>query len=130
MDSQNKKSFKTYLPLAVLILIYLVSRLYGLTASPMNSLEATWIHWAQIVLQFPSELLVAGNSGEQPLFTWLTALTLNIFPNPLFAGRCVSVLAGLASMTGLFCIGQMRIQPDSWITGRFYLHCVPLRILF
>lgn len=130
MNTPENKSFKTYLPIAVLILIYLVTRLYGLTASPMNSLEATWIHWAQIVLQYPSEILIAGNSGEQPLFTWVTALTLNIFPDPLFAGRFVSVLAGLASMTGLYCIGGRTYNRTIGLLAAFIYIVFPYAYFF
>ncbi len=106
METPKSKQFKIYLPLAILILLYLITRLYGLAALPMSSEEATWIHWAQIVAQYPSEWLIASDNGEQPLFTWLNAVTLNIFPDPLAAGRWVSVLAGLASLTGLYFIGQ------------------------
>ena len=106
METTNKQSLKLYLPLAGLVLIYLITRLTGLTALPMTSYEATWIHWAQIIVQYPHEWLIAGNGGRQPLFTWLTAVTLNIFSDPLVAGRWVSVLAGLASVTGLYFIGR------------------------
>jgi len=106
METPNKKSFKAYWPLAGLALLYLITRLYALTFVPISSLEATWIHWAQIIVQYPSEWLIAGDSGQQPLFTWLVAITLNIFPDPLIAGRFVSVLAGLASMVGLYFIGR------------------------
>ena len=106
MGTIDKQYIKIYLPLAGLILLYLVTRLIGLTALPMSSDEATWIHWAQIVVQYPNEWLISSDSGQQPLFTWLNAITLNIFADPLVAGRFVSVLAGLASVTGLYLIGR------------------------
>ena len=106
MENPNTKLFKAYWPLAGLILLYLITRLYALTFVPIGSLEAAWIHWAQIIVRYPGELLIAGDSGQQPLFTWLIAVTLNIFTDPLMAGRFVSVLAGLTSMVGLYFIGR------------------------
>lgn len=106
METTPKRYLKIYLPLAGLVVLYLASRLIGLTALPMTSDEATWIHWAQIVVQYPNEWLIACKSGQQPLFTWLNAVTLNIFSDPLAAGRFVSVLAGLASLMGLYFIGR------------------------
>lgn len=102
MKIASKHNLKSLWPLAALIVLYLTTRLMGLTALPMSSGEAIWIHWAQIIVQYPSELLISGSSGRQPLFTWLTAVTLNIFSDPLFAGRFVAVLAGLASLVGLY----------------------------
>ena len=89
-----------------MFLAYLITRLYPLTALPISSLEAIWIHWAQIIVRYPGELLIAGDSGQQPLFTWLIAISLNIFSDPLTAGRSVSVAAGLASTVGLYFIGR------------------------
>lgn len=102
MKITDKPYLKSLLPLAALVLLYLTTRLIGLTALPIGSEEAVWLHWAQIVVYYPGELLIAGKSGQQPLFTWLTAISLNIFLDPLFAGRFVSVLAGLASLIGLY----------------------------
>lgn len=106
METAKQQSLKIYLPLAGLVLLYGVTRLTALTALPMNAFEASWIHWAQIIVQYPQEWLIAANGGRQPMFTWLTAIMLNIFSDPLVAGRWVSVLAGLASMLGLYFIGR------------------------
>ncbi|HKI48173.1 MAG TPA: glycosyltransferase family 39 protein [Desulfobacteria bacterium] len=106
METTPKRYLKIYLPLAGLVLVYLITRLTGLTLLPITSSEAMIIHWAQIVVQYPGEWLIASHGGQQPLYTWLNAVTLNIFSDPLVAGRWVSVLAGLASMTGLYFIGR------------------------
>lgn len=122
METTNKQSLKFYAPLAGLVLLYLITRLNALTSLPMSSAEATWIHWAQIVVQYPSELLISGNSGRQPLFTWLTAMALNIFPDPLVAGRFVAVLAGLASLIGLYVIwGNLYSRTVGFLIAVFYI---------
>ncbi len=114
MKITKQQMLQVYVPLTCLGLLYLITRLTALTTLPITSYEATWIHWAQIVAQYPSDWLIADNGGQQPLFTWLTAVSLNIFPDPLAAGRWVSVLAGLASLTGLYLIGR---DAFNWIVG-------------
>ena len=130
MQASNQNLFKRYLLLGGLILGYLTTRLYNLTALPITSQEATWIHWAQIVLQYPNEWLIAGDSGQQPLFTWLTAILLNIFPDPLFAGRLVSVLAGLASMMGLYRIGHGVYNRTAGLLAAFIYIVFPYTYFF
>ena len=83
MKTTRKQIVQVYVPLAVLVLLYLITRLSGLTTLPMNSDEATWIHWAQIIVQYPNELLIAVSGGQHPLFTWVNAVTLTIFSDPL-----------------------------------------------
>ena len=122
METQKLPAYKIVLPFAGLVLLYLVTRLYGLTALPISSHEATWIHWAQIIVQYPNEWLIASSNGQQPLFTWLTAITLNIFSDPLAAGRWVSVLAGLFSLTGLYLIGRdLFNQIIGFLVGLIYI---------
>jgi hypothetical protein len=130
METTPKQSLKVYLPLAGLIPLYLITRLIALTALPISSHEATWIHWAQIVAQYPNEWLIAVSGGQKPLFTWLTAITLNIFSDPLAAGRWVSVLAGLASLTGLYLIGRdLFNRAIGFLAGLIYI-VVPYAYFF
>jgi Dolichyl-phosphate-mannose-protein mannosyltransferase len=130
METIPKQSLKIYLPLAGLIPLYLITRLMALTALPISSHEATWIHWAQIVAQYPNEWLIAVSGGQQPLFTWLNAVTLNIFPDPLAAGRWVSVLAGLASVTGLYFVGRDAFNRTvGFLAGLIYI-VVPYAYFF
>jgi len=122
METAPKLYLKAYLPLAGLVLVYLITRLTALTALPMSSEEATWIHWAQIIVQYPQEWLISNNGGQQPLFTWLNAVALNIFSDPLVAGRFVSVLAGLASLVGLYFIGRDAFNRTvGFLAGLIYL---------
>ncbi|MDH5762683.1 MAG: glycosyltransferase family 39 protein [Nitrospinota bacterium] len=105
MEIEHKQTCKMMVPLSGLVLLYLITRLTGLTDLPIASSEAMLIHWAQILGRYPSEWLISSVGDHQPVFTWLNAITLNLFSDPLFAGRFVSVLAGLASMAGLYWIG-------------------------
>jgi hypothetical protein len=130
MKTATKYSLKAYLPLAGLVLLYLITRLTALTALPMSSEEATWIHWAQIMVQYPSEWLISRVGDQNPLFIWLNAITLNIFSDPLVAGRWVSVLAGLASLAGLYFIGRDAFNRTvGFLAGLIYI-VVPYAYFF
>ncbi len=93
--------------LAVATAVYAALRLTGLTALPIFSDEAIYIHWAQIISRDPSQFLISFTDGKQPLFMWLNTLTVDWFADPLVSGRVVSVIAGWFSMFGLYRIGRM-----------------------
>lgn len=126
----NKKSILFYLPLAGLILLYGLTRLTGLTVLPISNDEATWIHWAQIFHNDPAEVMISTSRFRPPLFVWLNAITLGAVSDPLAAGRWVSVLAGLASMIGLFFIGRdLFNRTVGFLAGLLYI-VVPYTFFF
>lgn len=44
--------------------------------------------------------------GKQPLLIWLTGLSSLIFQNPVIAGRLISLISGLFSVSGIYLIGK------------------------
>lgn len=78
-----------------LLLFYLVSHLIGLTALPIFADESIYLRWSQLILDDPARyLFFALNDGKTPLFIWLQVPFLELFTNPLFAGRLLSVATG------------------------------------
>ena len=101
-----------------------VIRTNGLTVLPIFSDEAIYIHWAQIINGQPAEFLISKVDGKQPLFFWLNAVTLNFFTDPLLAGRCVSLVAGGASVLGIYWIGRTLFSTASgFLAGLIYIVC-------
>ena len=80
----------------LLIVGYLSSRLQNLATLPIFGDEAIYVRWAQLIKNVPSLFFVPLSDGKQPLFMWLNALTLRLFSDPLFSGRLISVISGLA----------------------------------
>ena len=108
----------------ILIVLYAVVRTQGITALPIFSDEAIYIHWAQIINSQPTEFLISKVDGKQPLFFWLNAVTLNIFADPLIAGRCVSLMAGGASVLGIYLIGRTLFSAVSgFLAGVIAVFC-------
>lgn len=112
------------------VLLYFVSRLWGLTALPIFSDESIYIHLAERVADDPVHLFLFRMEGKQPLFFWLNALTLNVFSDPLVAGRTVCVLAGFASLTGIYLIGRhLYSSKQGLVAAWMYVFC-PYTLFF
>ncbi len=79
-----------------LLFIYFFSRFYHLAQFPIFCDEAIYIRWAQVMKSIPSLWWVPLSDGKQPLFMWLTGISLFFWQDPLLAGRFVSLLAGMA----------------------------------
>ena len=85
----------------LLSITYFISRLTFLTGNPIFTDEAIYLRWAQIAVQDPAWTFISLTDGKQPLFIWLVMPLLEVFQDPLLAGRIVSVMGGFFSMLGL-----------------------------
>ncbi len=87
--------------ISIAVLTFL-TRIINLLAVPIFTDEAIYIRWAQIGLADPAQRYISLTDGKQPLFTWLMYPMLKFFSDPLFAGRFVSVLSGVAGVIGIY----------------------------
>lgn len=87
-------------------LVYILSRFQNLTTLPVFADEAIYIRWSQIIKSVETLRFIPLTDGKQPLFMWLTVPLLKIFSDPLFAGRTVSVFAGLGTLFFLYLIAK------------------------
>lgn len=111
-------------------LLYFLTRLYGLTVFPIFTDESIYIHLAEKIVDDPLHLLFFRMEGKNPLFYWLNALTLNIFANPLVAGRVVSVFSGFASLLGIYSIGKkLYSEKHGLVAALIYIIC-PYTLFF
>ncbi|KKU87267.1 MAG: Glycosyl transferase family 39, partial [Candidatus Gottesmanbacteria bacterium GW2011_GWA2_47_9] len=94
----------------LLLGLYLLTRLTNLTQLPVFTDEAIYIRWAQIGSQDANWRFISLTDGKQPLFTWLAMITVRIFPDPLLAGRIVSVFAGLGTLVGIWLLAKEVFQ--------------------
>ncbi len=90
----------------ILLVSYLVTRLTNLTQLPIFTDEAIYIRWAQIGSQDANWRFISLVDGKQPLFTWLAMVSVRLFPDPLFAGRFISVMAGLGTLGGIWLLAR------------------------
>lgn len=107
----------------LLIVLYLASRLFRLTLIPIFTDEAIYVRWAQIARYDAAWRFISLSDGKQPLFVWLAMMLMPYFNNPLFAGRLISVFAGLVTMIGLFFLGWLIFGKKriGFLTASLYL---------
>lgn len=94
------KKFTILAGLAI-ILLYFFLRVYNLTILPIFADEAIYIRWAQVMKAESTLRFLPLSDGKQPLFMWTVIPFLKIFPDPLFAGRMVSVVTGFGTLIGV-----------------------------
>ncbi|MEK7065656.1 MAG: glycosyltransferase family 39 protein, partial [Patescibacteria group bacterium] len=100
---RGRAIFFTVLLIVLFAVVYAATRLVNLTQIPVFTDEAIYIRWSQIGAQDANWRFISLVDGKQPLFTWVVMVLLRLVPgDPLFVGRLASVLAGAASMVGIW----------------------------
>lgn len=118
------------LGIGILILFFLF-RLVNLTILPIFADEAIYIRWSQVMKAEPTLRFLPLSDGKQPLFMWILIFFLGLIKDPLFAGRFLSVLAGLGSMVGIFLLSYelFKDKKASLIAALLYA-VVPFFVFF
>lgn len=83
------------------LVLFGVFRLFNLNSIPVFVDEAIYVRWSQVMKTEPTLRFLPLSDGKQPLFMWLTIPSLEVFSDPLVAGRMISVFAGLSSLVGI-----------------------------
>ncbi len=104
MSKASTRWFTVVLISLLLVGFYFFTRLTNLTNLPIFTDEAIYIRWAQIGSRDAAWRFISLVDGKQPLFTWLAMVSVRLFPDPLFAGRFVSVIAGLGTLVGIWLL--------------------------
>jgi 4-amino-4-deoxy-L-arabinose transferase-like glycosyltransferase len=109
--------------LVFLTLAALAVRLPALRALPVFGDEAVFLHLARLLSQDPAgNLWISLQVAMAPLHLWALALALPVSPDPVLAGRLLSVVAGAALVPALFRaatrIGALFSARDADAPGR------------
>lgn len=84
------------------MVMFLLTRLVGLTDGSLHYDEATYLHWGMVISEDWDQRYIGATGGKQPLHPWLMALSQIVFPGRVFAGRLLSVLAGGVAAVALW----------------------------
>lgn len=111
--------------LSILALLFLATRIYHLTLLPIFNDEAVYLSWAKLIQKDISNFWISIQAdNKKPLQMWLMAISMNFVPDPLWAGRIVSVFSGLFSMLGMYLIGQrLHSRQAGYWAAILYLLC-------
>ena len=114
----------------IFISLYLLTRLINLGIIPIFTDEAIYVYWAQVALHDPNHRFISLEDGKQPLFIWMAAVAQKFFEDPLIASRLVSVMAGLASILGIYLLAKTLFSERvAMISSLLYL-VLPFTLLY
>src|SRR5690242_10188597 len=88
----------------VIFCLYLFLRMSNLKGLPIFTDEAIYIRWGQVALHDASWRFISLTDGKGPFFIWAMMPLLKIIPDPLAAGRMVSVISGFFTLIGLWLL--------------------------
>lgn len=92
------------------LLIFLIAfffRVFNLTNLPVFVDEAIYIRWSQIMATEPTLRFLPLSDGKQPFYMWILMTIVDKFHDPLFAGRIISVMAGMGTLVGIGVLTQI-----------------------
>lgn len=97
---------KDFLVFAVIAILYFALRLPNLTLQPIFADEAIYIRWAQVMRAEPTLRFVSLWDGKTPFFMWTMIPLFKVTPDPLLAGRLLSVFSGFLTLIGVFMLSR------------------------
>lgn len=93
---------KRYKWLLLILCTYLIFRLVNLTLLPIFNDESIYLDWGWREAHIPGYLYYSLYDSKQPLLMWFFGMFQQFLSNPLFAGRLVSVIAGIFTLLGIY----------------------------
>ena len=115
---------------ALLVILYFVLRLPNLTLQPIFADEAIYIRWAQVMRAEPTLRFLPLFDGKTPLFMWSMMPVLKFIEDPLFAGRFLSVLSGLATLSGVIALGWKVFGKKAGLWAGLFYVITPYTVFF
>ena len=118
-----KFSTKEIALVAVLFFLAAFFRFYNLNELPVFVDEAIYVRWAQVMRVETTLRFLPLSDGKQPLFMWVVIPFMKVINDPLIAGRAVSALSGLLTLSGVFVAGYLLFNSKkiSILAGLIYV---------
>src|SRR3989339_1221710 len=117
--------------LALLLSLFLFTRLVNIEKLPIFTDEGIYIQWAKTAWHDASWRFISLTDGRQPLQTWLTIPLLKIFPNnALLAGRIFGVISGFFAVNGLLMLLWYLFGKKTAFFGVFFFLITPYFTLY
>lgn len=116
--------------LSLILVGYFLLRLPNLTLQPIFVDEAIYIRWAQIMKSEPTLRFLPLSDGKTPLFMWSLMPLFVFISDPLFAGRIMSVFAGIFTLFGVLAIGWKFFNPRVGLIAALLVAILPFSVFF
>ena len=121
-----RKFVWTHRAILAISLVYIVLTTTSLTLLPIGNDEGIYLDWGMRTIAKPGYLYYPINDGKTPLLMWFFGVSQKIFDDPLFAGRIVSVIAGLIGLIGLYKIGDSYFNKKTAIFSSILFLLTPI----
>ena len=114
----------------VLLLAAALRAAYLIDDFPIITDEAIYLRWGEII-QNQGQWFVSLLDGKQPFSYWIIALTRFVSDgDPLFAGRMISVLAGVLTTLTIYAIGRDLSGARAGLAGAFLYAVLPWAMVY
>lgn len=92
-----------------LVTVYLLTRLWNLTKLPLFTDESIYIFWGKFMATDYSNWFISVTDGKPPLLIWMMFPLFHVLPQDayLIVGRLPSVMAGFASVVGMYFLAKL-----------------------
>lgn len=121
-----RKFARSHLAILTISFVYLILASTNLTLLPIGNDEGIYLDWGMRTIAKPGYLYYPINDGKTPLLMWLFGASQKIFSDPLFAGRIVSVMAGLVGLIGIYRIGTSYFDKRTAIFSSILFSVTPI----
>jgi len=117
-------------PLLLLLTFYFLFTLINLTLLPIFNDESIYIDWGWISLHVPGNSFISLTDAKQPLLLWIFGIFTTIFPDPLFAGRFVSVIIGSLTVIGIYLLAKNLFDRHVAFLAGFLYAITPIFVFY
>ncbi len=114
----------------LLITGYFFIRLINLLGFPIFNDEAIYLDWGWRETHTPGHLYYSLYDAKQPLLMWVFGITQQVFSDPLFAGRIVSVFTGFLTLLGIYKISQKLFDTKTAFLASIFYAVIPIFSFF
>src|SRR6266404_5132968 len=95
---------KTTTLIVLVCLTYFLLNTINLGLLPIFNDESIYLDWGWLSIHVPGNAYISLTDAKQPLLIWIFGIFATIFPDPLFAGRFVSVIIGSLTLAGIYSL--------------------------
>ncbi len=117
----------------MILIIFLTAflfRFYNLLSFPIFTDESIYLYWAKLLTTDWRYLLLSVWDGKTPLYIWLVAFFLKFGINYLFIGRMISLLAGMATIFGIYLLAKNLFNKKIAIVATLLYALNPLALFY
>lgn len=114
----------------LLIFFYLTFRITNILTPPVFNDEAIYLDWGWRETHNVGYLYYSLYDAKQPFLMWIFGIMQHIIPDPLFAGRIVSVFTGLLTLVGIFKISERLFNKNTAFLASILYTIIPIFSFF